>query len=133
MSKLDTIAEFLTRLRNANSIKAKDVRVPYSKLKWNICNVLKVNGYIKDFKEEKLENNKSDIVIILKYSENGDKVIHGIKQISKQGCRIYVSKTDIPYVMGGYGIAVLTTSKGVMCDKKAREEGVGGEVICYVW
>ncbi len=133
MSNLDPISEFLTRIRNANNINAKDVKTPFSKLKFNICNVLKKTGYIKDFREIKENNNKSSIVIELKYAQNGEKIIHGIKQISKQGCRIYVSKSDIPYVMGGYGIAVLTTSKGVKCDKTARTEGVGGEVLCYVW
>ncbi|HPG32011.1 MAG TPA: 30S ribosomal protein S8, partial [bacterium] len=129
MSVLDPISDLLTRIKNANNILAKDVRVSYSKLKSNICEVLKREGYINSARKAQQENSsKTDLAIELKYGANQEKVIHGLKQISKRGCRSYVSKDDIPYVMGGYGIAILTTSKGVMSDKEARKNGVGGEV-----
>jgi len=134
MSNLDPISEFFTRIKNANHIRAKEVEIPASNLKLAICEVMKKEGFISDYKEIKDETGKKSIVKIeLKYTENRDRVIHGIKQISTQGCRIYVSKNEIPYVMGGYGIAILTTSKGVLTDKEARKLGVGGEVICYIW
>ncbi|MBP7651914.1 30S ribosomal protein S8 [Candidatus Dependentiae bacterium] len=134
MSVLDPISDLLTRIKNANNICAKDVRVSYSKLKLSICEVLKNEGYIYSVRKVQQENSsKLDLIIELKYGANKEKVIHGLKQISKRGCRTYVSKDEIPYVMGGYGIAVLTTSKGVMSDRAARKTGVGGEIICYCW
>ena len=132
MSSLDPISDFFTRIRNANRIFAKSVIISYSKFKFSIAELLKKEGYIKDF--EKLDNEgKPNILIKLKYSKGNEFVIHGIKQVSTQGKRIYVTKNDIPYVMGGYGLAIISTSKGVLSDKDARKNNTGGEVICNVW
>ncbi len=133
MSNLDPISDLLTRIKNANNINFKDVKVGFSKLNMAICEVLKKEGFIRNFKKYTDDGNKLNIIVELKYVNGKERVIHGIKQISKRGCRIYASKGEIPYVMGGYGIALLTTSRGIMSDKEARKIGVGGEIICYVW
>jgi len=128
----DPIADMLTRIRNALQAKKEEVDIPSSKLKLRIAEILKEEGYIKDFKL--IQDAKQGIIrIFLKYDEYGEPVISGLKRISKPGRRIYVSKDKIPRVMRGLGIAILTTSKGVMTDREARKMGVGGEVICYVW
>jgi small subunit ribosomal protein S8 len=128
----DPIADMLTRIRNALRSKKEEVDIPSSNLKLRIAEILKEEGYIKDFKL--IQDAKQGIIrIFLKYDEYGEPVISGLERISKPGRRIYVSKERIPRVMRGLGIAILTTSKGVMTDREARRLGVGGEVICYVW
>ena len=132
MNITDPIADMLTRIRNANNAKFKTVDVPASKMKKAIANVLLEEGYIKAFEE--IEDGVQGIIrITLKYDEKGSKVIAGLKRISKPGLRIYAGKDEIPKVLNGLGIALVSTSKGVMTDKKARELGVGGEVLAYVW
>ena len=129
MVTTDPIADMLTRIRNASSQKHKSVDVPASKEKLAIAQILFEEGYIKSFEE----NNQGVIRITLKYTEKGKKVIDGLKRISKPGLRVYASKTELPKVLNGLGIALISTSKGIMTDKKAREAGLGGEVIAYVW
>ena len=132
MNTTDPIADMLTRIRNANSAKHKTVDVPASKMKTAIAEILFREGYIKSF--EVISNENQGIIrITLKYDEKGTRVIDGIKRISKPGLRVYASKTELPKVLNGLGIALISTSKGIMTDKKAREAGLGGEVIAYVW
>ena len=132
MNTTDPIADMLTRIRNANSAKFKTVDVPASKMKLSIAEVLFEEGYIKSFEEIK-NDNQGIIRINLKYDEKGCKVIDGLKRISKPGLRIYASKEELPQVLNGLGIALISTSKGIMTDKKARELGIGGEVLAYIW
>lgn len=128
----DPIADMLTRIKNALQAKKEEVDIPSSNLKLRIAEILKEEGYIRDFKL--IQDAKQGIIrVFLKYDEYGEPVISGLKRISKPGRRIYVSKDKIPRVMRGLGVAILTTSKGVMTDREARKMGVGGEVICYVW
>ncbi len=133
MSMSDPIADMLTRIRNANAAKHDKVEVPSSKMKLEIVDILLKEGYIKGY--EVLEDGvKKTILITLKYgATKNDKVIAGIKRISKPGLRIYANTENLPKVLGGLGIAILSTNKGVITDKQARKEGVGGEVIAYVW
>ncbi len=128
----DPIADMLTRIRNGNSVKHESVDVPASNIKKEIAQILLDEGFIKGY--DVIEDGKQGIIRIeLKYGKHGEKVIGGIKRISKPGLRVYVKSDEIPRVLGGLGIAILSTSKGIMTDKKARKEGVGGEVLCYVW
>lgn len=128
----DPIADMLTRIRNANSQKHDSVDIPKSRIKQEIAQILLDEGYIKGF--EVVEDNKQGIIRVeLKYLPNKERVISGIKRISKPGLRIYVNSNEAPKVLGGLGIAILSTSHGLMTDKKARQDKVGGEVICYVW
>ncbi len=128
----DPIADMLTRIRNANMAKLEKVDVPASKMKIELTKILKEKGFIKSFKV--LRDRKQGVIrVSLKYLEGQEKVITGLKRISKPGRRIYVDKTEVPRVMGGYGIAILSTSKGIMTDEVCRREGVGGEVLCSVW
>jgi len=129
----DPIADMLTRIRNANSSKHKTVDVPASNMKLAIAKILNDEGYIKSFEEIKSENNQGVIRITLKYDENGKKVIDGLRRISKPGLRVYASKDELPKVLNGLGIALISTSKGIKTDKQARTEGLGGEVLAYVW
>ncbi len=132
MTTTDPIADMLTRIRNANSAKFKTVDVPSSRIKKSIAQVLLDEGYIKSFEE--IEDGVQGIIrITLKYDEKGNKVIDGLRRISKPGLRIYASKDELPKVLNGLGIAIISTSKGIITDKKARELNVGGEVIAYVW
>jgi small subunit ribosomal protein S8 len=127
----DPIADMLTRIRNSIQIKAEKVDMPISKLKLELAKILKEEGFIRAYKI--LKDRKQGILrIIPKYVEN-ESVISGLKKISKPGRRVYVAKDEIPKVLGGLGIAILTTSRGVLSDKSCQREGVGGEVICYVW
>ena len=131
MLTTDSIADMLTRIRNALKVKHDKVSVPASKEKLEIARILLEEGYITSY--EVVSNGKfNDIVIVLKYDEQGS-VIQGLKRISKPGLRIYAQKEKIPYVISGLGIAIISTNKGVMTDKKARELGVGGEVLAYIW
>lgn len=131
MNITDPIADMLTRIRNANAQRHETVDVPSSKLKKSIAEILLDEGYIKSFEE--IEDNSQGIIrITLKYV-NKQKVISGLKRISKPGLRVYANKEELPQVLGGLGIALISTSKGIMTDKKARQEGIGGEVLAYVW
>ena len=128
----DPIADMLTRIRNANQNKSAEVLIPASKIKLDILNVLKNEGYINEV--EFVEDGKQgSIKVTLKYTEKKERVIKGIKRISKPGLRVYASVTDMPKVLNGLGIAVVSTSKGVMTDREARKEHLGGEVLAYVW
>jgi small subunit ribosomal protein S8 len=128
----DPIADMLTRIRNGNNAKHESVDVPASNIKKQIAQILLDEGFIKSF--EVIDDNKQGIIRIqLKYGQNNEKIISGIKKISKPGLKVYVKSNEIPKVLGGLGIAILSTSKGVMTDKEARKEGTGGEVLCYVW
>lgn len=128
----DPIADMLTRIRNGNNAKHDSVDVPASNIKKEVAKILLDEGFIKGF--DVIEDAKQGIIRIdLKYGKNSEKVISGIKRISKPGLKVYVKNNEIPRVLGGLGIAVLSTSKGMMTDKQARSENVGGEVICYVW
>lgn len=132
MNTTDPIADMLTRIRNANSQKHKTVDVPASNIKKAIVNILFREGYIAAY-EEINDNTQGVIRITLKYGENGARVIDGIKRISKPGLRVYASKEELPQVLNGLGIALISTSKGIKTDKEARAEGLGGEVLAYVW
>ncbi|NMA49866.1 MAG: 30S ribosomal protein S8 [Tissierellia bacterium] len=128
----DPIADMLTRIRNSNNAKHDSVDIPASNIKKEVAKILLDEGFIKGF--DVIEDAKQGIIRIdLKYGKNSEKVISGIKRISKPGLKVYVKNNEIPRVLGGLGIAVLSTSKGMMTDKQARSENVGGEVICYVW
>ncbi|MCG2720650.1 MAG: 30S ribosomal protein S8 [Thermodesulfovibrionales bacterium] len=127
----DPIADMLTRIRNAVRIKSEKVDIPISKIKLEIAKILKEEGFIRAYKI--LKDRKQGILrVILKYVDN-ESVISGLRRISKPGRRVYVDRNEIPKVMGGLGVAILTTSKGILSDKTCRRDGVGGEVICYVW
>ena len=132
MTMTDPIADMLTRIRNANTVGHKTVEIPASKIKVSIAEILLEEGFIGGY--EVIDDNKQGIIKIeMKYGANREKVISGIKKISKPGLKVYAKANEIPRVLGGLGIAISSTSKGVVSDKKARELGVGGEVICYVW
>jgi len=132
MSVSDTIGDMLTKIKNANSVNHLVTEVPSSKMIFEIIKILLEEGYIKDYKIER--NPVQDrIKIYLKYGPNKEKIITGIKRISKPGLRVYAKKDEIPRVLGGLGISIISTSNGVLTGKKARELGVSGEVICYVW
>ncbi|NLS44798.1 MAG: 30S ribosomal protein S8 [Firmicutes bacterium] len=132
MVTTDPIADMLTRIRNANTVMRDVVDIPSSRVKRDIAKILKEEGYIRNY--EVIADRKQDVLrLYMKYGPNKQKVITGLKRISKPGLRVYANKDNIPKVLGGLGIAVITTPKGIMADKAARREGVGGEVICYVW
>ena len=128
----DKIADMLTRIRNANSMGYTDVTVPASKMKIEIARILKEEGFIKDYKVTG-ESVQKTIEITLKYGEKKEKVITGLKRISKPGLKVYVKNDEIPKVLNGLGIAIISTSKGIMTDKEARKQNVGGEVLAYIW
>ena len=127
----DPIADMLTRIRNANSMRYKEVEVPASKIKIEIARILKEEGFISDYKVKK-NNIQDNIVLYLKYSGK-ERVITGLKRISKPGLRVYAKAEEIPSVLSGLGIAIISTSKGMMTDKEARRESLGGEVLAYIW
>ena len=128
----DPIADMLTRIRNANQMKYKEVLVPTSKLKVQIANILKNEGYINGYKLVDSENG-SMMNIELKYGAKKERVITGLKRISKPGLRVYAKKEEIPTVLNGLGIAIISTSKGIMVDREARKQNLGGEVLAYIW
>ena len=132
MLVLDPIADMLTRIRNANTNKHDSVLVPQSKTKLAIAEILKSEGYIVDYKATEVDGIKM-IEVTLKYGPNGEKVIQGLKRISKPGLRIYANAEQLPKVLNGLGIAIISTSKGIITDKNARKLNVGGEVLAYVW
>lgn len=132
MGMTDPIADFLTRIRNANMVYHDKVEVPASRMKKAIAEILREEGYIRDY--ELLDDGKQGVVrIYMKYGDNKQRVISGLKRISKPGLRVYAGKDQLPRVLGGLGIAIVSTSRGIMTDKKARKEGLGGEVLCYIW
>ena len=133
MGMKDPIADMLTRIRNANKARFKTVKVSMSQMNMNIAKVLKKNGYINNYDKVKNEKGLQELEIILKYPDTKRTVITNIKRVSKPGRRVYVPADSIPKVLNGLGIAILSTSKGVMTDVEARELHVGGEVICKVW
>ena len=132
MTMTDPIADMLTRIRNANTVGHETVEIPASKMKKAIAEILKAEGFIADY--EVIEDNKQGTIkVTMKYGARKERVINGIKKISKPGLKVYAKADDVPRVLGGLGIAIISTSHGVVSDKEARKLGVGGEVICYVW
>ena len=132
MVMTDPIADMLTRIRNANSVHHDTVEIPASKVKQAMAEILKREGFIKDY--DLVNDNKQGVLrLSLKYGPNREKVITGLKRISKPGLRVYAKKEQLPRVLGGLGIAIISTSQGIMTDKQARREGLGGEVVAYVW
>ena len=132
MSMTDPIADMLTRIRNANTVGHATVEIPASKMKKAIAEILKAEGFITDY--EVIEDNKQGTIkVTMKYGAHKERFISGIKKISKPGLKVYAKADEVPRVLGGLGIAIISTSHGVVSDKEARKLGVGGEVICYVW
>lgn len=132
MAMSDPIADFLTRIRNAGMVYHDKVEVPASNVKKALAEILKEEGFIKDF--EYIADNKQGLIrLYLKYGPNRERVITGLKRISRPGLRVYAKKDEVPKVLGGLGVAIISTSQGIMTDKKARQNGLGGEVLCYIW
>lgn len=132
MTMTDPIADMLTRIRNANVVKHETVDVPASNMKKELSRILLEEGFIRGY--DVIEDGKQGIIRIqLKYGQTGERVISVLKRISKPGMRVYADKHDVPRVLNGLGISIISTSKGILTDKQARKENVGGEVICYVW
>ncbi|HHW84216.1 MAG TPA: 30S ribosomal protein S8 [Actinomycetales bacterium] len=132
MTMTDPIADMLTRLRNANAAHHDEVAMPYSKLKAAIAEILKAEGYIADFATKDLEVGK-ELILTLKFGPNRERAIAGVRRISKPGLRVYAKSTNLPKVLGGLGVAILSTSSGLLTDREAENKGVGGEVLAYVW
>ncbi|WP_166970661.1 30S ribosomal protein S8 [Brevibacterium atlanticum] len=132
MTMTDPVADMLTRLRNANSAYHEDVSMPFSKLKSNIAEILKAEGYITDWSVEDAEVGKT-LLLDLKFGPNRERSIAGLRRVSKPGLRVYAKSTNLPKVLGGLGIAILSTSSGLLTDRQAAKKGVGGEVLAYVW
>ena len=132
MTMTDPIADFLTRLRNANSAHHDTVTIPFSKLKSHIAEILQAEGYITGWKVEDARVGKN-LVVELKYGPNRERALAGVKRVSKPGLRVYAKSTNLPKVLGGLGVAILSTSSGLLTDKQAAKKGVGGEVLAYVW
>lgn len=128
----DPIADMLTRIRNANAMKYKEVSMPVSKVKTEIAKILKNEGFIENYKIRGDKPQKT-LVLTLKYTNKKERVITGLKRISKPGLRVYTKADDVPKVLNGFGIAIISTSKGIMTDKEARKESLGGEVMAYIW
>ncbi|MFZ2055216.1 MAG: 30S ribosomal protein S8 [Candidatus Aminicenantales bacterium] len=132
MSQTDPIADLLTRIRNAARIKKREVSIPSSKLKVEIAKILKEEGYIRNFKA--VDDNKQGILnIALKYTDDNQSVISGLRRISRPGCRLYCARDSVPKVLDGLGIAVISTSRGILTGKRCQELGVGGEILCHIW
>jgi len=132
MSQTDPIADLLTRIRNAARIRKREVTVPSSKLKVELAKILKEEGYIRNFKV--VDDNKQGILnIALKYTEDNQSVISGLRRVSRPGCRLFCTRDTVPKVLDGLGIAIISTSRGIMTGKKCEELGVGGEILCHVW
>ena len=132
MTMTDPVADMLTRLRNANSAYHDTVSMPYSKLKARIAEILKAEGYIADWSEEPARVGKT-LTLSLKFGSNRERSIAGVRRISKPGLRVYAKSNDLPQVLGGLGVAIISTSHGLLTDRQAQEKGVGGEVLAYVW
>jgi small subunit ribosomal protein S8 len=132
MTMTDPIADMLTRLRNANSAYHDDVTMPYSKLKSRVAEILRVEGYIAGWRVEDAEVGKK-LTLDLKFGPNRERSIAGLRRVSKPGLRVYAKSTNLPRVLGGLGVAILSTSSGLVTDRQAAKQGVGGEVLAYVW
>ncbi|MFX0539496.1 30S ribosomal protein S8 [Ornithinimicrobium sp. Y1847] len=132
MTMTDPIADMLTRIRNANSAHKDQVRMPFSKLKANIADILKAEGYIASWSAEEAEVGQT-LVVDLKYGPNRERSIAGVRRVSKPGLRVYAKSSNLPRVLGGLGVAIISTSAGLLTDRQAAEKGVGGEVLAYVW
>jgi small subunit ribosomal protein S8 len=132
MTMTDPIADFLTRLRNANSAYHDEVVLPHSKIKANIAEILKREGYIAGYRDEPGEKHKK-LVVELKYGPNRERSIAGLRRVSKPGLRVYAKSTELPNVLGGLGVAIISTSSGLQTDRQAKRNSVGGEVLAYVW
>lgn len=132
MVMTDPIADMLTRIRNANVVRHEIVDIPASTIKRALASILLEEGFVKNI-EELMDGSVPVIRLTMKYGQNKERVITGLKRISKPGLRVYVGKDDVPKVLGGLGLAIISTSKGIMADKLARKSGLGGEVICYIW
>ncbi|KTF04028.1 MULTISPECIES: 30S ribosomal protein S8 [Trueperella] len=132
MSMTDPIADMLTRLRNANSAFHESVEMPYSKMKASIADILKREGYIDGFTVEDAKVGKT-LTLTLKYGPNRERSLAGLRRISKPGLRVYAKSTNLPQVLGGLGVAILSTSSGLLTDREAKDKGVGGEVLAYIW
>ena len=132
MTRTDPIADMLTRLRNANSAHHESVTMPHSKLKVSIAKILKTEGYIADYSTKDLEVGK-ELTLVLKFGPNQERAIAGVRRISKPGLRVYAKSTNLPKVLGGLGVAILSTSSGLLTDREAENKGVGGEVLAYIW
>jgi small subunit ribosomal protein S8 len=132
MAANDTISDMLTRIRNANLARHQTTTMPSTKMTRSIAHVLKQEGFIADF-EESGEGVKRQLVLALKYKKNRKPLIGALKRISKPGLRVYANRKELPRVLGGIGIAIISTSSGIMTDRDARRQGLGGEVLCYVW
>ncbi|QBR93539.1 30S ribosomal protein S8 [Nocardioides euryhalodurans] len=133
MTMTDPIADMLTRLRNANQAFHDDVSMPYSKLKEGVAEILRQEGYITSFEVQDTEGPGKLLVITLKYGRNRERSIAGVRRISKPGLRVYAKSTGLPKVLGGLGVAIISTSQGLLTDRQANQKGVGGEVLAYVW
>jgi small subunit ribosomal protein S8 len=134
MTMTDPIADMLTRIRNANVVQHDEVRMPSSKLKEALAAILKQEGYVEDFRVEDQGDRPGRVLVItMKYSHDRDRTISGLRRISKPGLRVYTKADRVPRVLGGLGVAVLSTSQGLMTDREARKRKVGGEILCYVW
>ena len=129
----DPIADMLTRIRNSNAMKKESVSMPSSTMKVGIAKILLAEGFVSDYKETKEEDGKKTLTVVLKYGPTGERVISGLKRISKPGLRVTTDSKHLPSVIHGLGIAIISTSKGLLTDKAARAQNVGGEVVCYVW
>jgi len=132
MTMTDPIADMLTRLRNANSAYHDEVVMPHSKIKTNIAEILKREGYVAGFRTEQGETRKN-LIVELKYGPNRERSIAGLRRVSKPGLRVYAKSTGLPKVLGGLGVAIISTSTGLLTDRQAGKQGVGGEVLAYVW
>ncbi|MCK0093267.1 MULTISPECIES: 30S ribosomal protein S8 [Rhodococcus] len=132
MTMTDPIADFLTRLRNANTAFHDEVKLPSSKIKVNIAEILKREGYISDYRTEDAEVGKT-LVVDLKYGPSRERSLAGVRRVSKPGLRVYAKSTNLPKVLGGLGVAIISTSSGLLTDRQAAKQGVGGEVLAYVW
>ena len=129
----DPLADLLTRIRNANKARFETVDIPYSRLKTGIVNLLKREGYVSNFKVVSTENNKKILRVFLRYDDQKQPIITGLKRVSKPSLRVYARKDNLPSVRSGLGLAILSTSKGVVTDREAQDLNVGGEVLCYIW
>ena len=132
MSQTDPIADLLTRIRNATRVRKREVTVPSSKLKVELAKILKEEGYIRNFKV--VDDNKQGLLTIaLKYTDDNESVISGLRRISRPGCRLFCTRDSIPKVLDGLGVAIISTSRGILTGRRCEELGVGGEILCYVW
>lgn len=134
MAANDTIADMLTRIRNANMARHQTTKIPSTKMTRNIARVLQEEGFIAQFEEEAQEGVKRNLVVTLKYKgKNRQPIVTALKRVSRPGLRVYSNRKELPRVLGGIGIAIISTSQGIMTDREARRQGLGGEILCYVW